>query len=125
MGPELLALLAEHAEAVPRRRFHDPPALDERDALRTERFEALHLGFDVVGLDVEVHAAFVRDFLDHHDRLVFGGLDLGVAVLAVEIDVCDLAADRRAPELRGGFEIFGISVDDDRAESAVIHCVSY
>src|SRR6202034_3342616 len=53
------ALGAHYAEALPGRGLHHYPGRHRRDALRTELLEAAHLGLDVVGFDVEVHAALV------------------------------------------------------------------
>src|SRR3546814_18647470 len=69
-GGKIAALRAHHAEALAARRLHDPPALHLGDALGAERLQALHLRLDVVGLDVEMHAALVLDLLPQHLRLV-------------------------------------------------------
>src|SRR3546814_17927614 len=69
-GGKIAALRAHHAEALAARRLHDPPALHLGDALGAERLQALHLRLDVVGLDVEMHAALVLALLPHHLRLV-------------------------------------------------------
>src|SRR5512142_484714 len=70
MRAEFGALLAHDAEAVAGRRLHDPPALDERDARRAERFEARDFGVEIVGLDVEMNAWRMVDFLQQQERLV-------------------------------------------------------
>src|SRR5438477_407129 len=49
---------------MPARRLHDPPGLDLLDLAGTQIFQALDLGLDVVGLDVEMHAARMIDLLE-------------------------------------------------------------
>jgi len=48
---------ADDAEALAGRRLHHPPGADLLQPLGAERFEPAHLGFDVVGLDIQVDAA--------------------------------------------------------------------
>src|SRR5690606_13560880 len=73
----------DHAEAVASRRFHHDPGLHVLHALRAEFFEARDLGFDVVGLDVEVHAGRMLDALrlDVHAAVVVHELHVAVALL--------------------------------------------
>ena len=52
--PGLLRLLAYHAEPVPGRRLHDPPAPHEGDALRAKRLEPRNFRVEIVGFDVQV-----------------------------------------------------------------------
>src|SRR5690606_2730800 len=70
VAAEALALRAHHAEAVPGRGFHHPPALDEGDLARAQALQPVGFGVDVVALDVQVHARFVLDLLQQDDRLV-------------------------------------------------------
>ena len=55
------ALYPHYAEALAGRRLHDDPALGAIHHRRAQPFEASHLGGNVVGLDVYVHAALVLD----------------------------------------------------------------
>src|ERR1041384_1555479 len=56
---ENLAVLGHHAEEVTTRVFHDPPGLDGCFPTRPEFLQALYLGLDIVGLNVQVDAARV------------------------------------------------------------------
>src|SRR5262245_60421044 len=67
---EARALYPHNAEALAGRCLHDDPALRTIHHRRAQPFEAAHLGGNVVGLDVYVHAALVLDALDLDDRLV-------------------------------------------------------
>ena len=95
-----------HAEAVSGRRFHHPPAVDELDLLRAQRFQACGFGIDVIGFDVQVHARGMVDFL-HFDVQV----GRRIAKLLVStghiagVGIGDRQAQRLAPELRGGIEV--------------------
>ena len=100
MRAEFRALLAHDAEPMPRRRLHDPPALDERDARCAERFEAHHFRFDVVGFDVQMYTRFVRDALQQQERLVGVGFQFGVLAVAILIRIRNGTTQRLAPELR-------------------------
>src|SRR5262249_59336964 len=66
---EARALYPHNAEALAGRRLHDDPALRTIHHRGAQPFEAVHLGGNVVGLDVYVHAALVLDALDLDDRL--------------------------------------------------------
>src|SRR5262245_50228162 len=50
---EVAVLRAHDAEALAGRRLHHDPGLHLLQPLRAERLESLHLGLDVVRLDVE------------------------------------------------------------------------
>src|SRR5262245_35053460 len=65
------ALYPHNAEALAGRRLHDDPALGAIHHRRAQPFETSHLGGNVVGLDVYVHAALVLVALDLDDRLVW------------------------------------------------------
>src|SRR5262245_55085882 len=54
---EARALYPHNAEAMAGRRLHDDPALGAIHHRRAQPFKAAHLGGNVVGLDVYVHAA--------------------------------------------------------------------
>lgn len=60
---EVRTLRSNHAEALPRRRFHDPPTLYVSDTPRAKLFEPTYFGLYVVGLDVDVNAAGMLDRL--------------------------------------------------------------
>src|SRR5690606_37065148 len=117
---EGLALLAHDAEAVPGGRFHHPPAFDEGDLARTEALEAVGLGIDVVGLDVQVHARLVRDLLQQDHRLVVGGGQHRVAAVAVLVGRGDRLAQGGAPEGGGRAEVIDLAIQDQGHESAVV-----
>jgi hypothetical protein len=44
--------------------LHDPPGLDRRFPTRPQLLQALHLGLDIVGLNVQVDAAHIMDLLE-------------------------------------------------------------
>ena len=52
-----LAVLGHHAEEVTAGILHDPPGLDGGFPTRPNFLQALHLGLDIVGLNVQVDAA--------------------------------------------------------------------
>jgi hypothetical protein len=60
-------LLAHDAETVAGRRLHDPPALEEALAARTQLLQARDFGVEVVGLDVQVHLRLVLDALQQQE----------------------------------------------------------
>src|SRR6185295_15702748 len=117
-----VAVLGPHdAETLARRRLHDDPALYALQALRTQRLEALHFGLDIVGLDVEVHAALVvhRLHLDVHALIRHLQFHVLVAFLARQ----DLGgkAKRTGPEMRRRLEVVRAAVDDESREPALVH----
>src|SRR5690348_70238 len=114
------ALRPHYAKALAGRRFHHHPGLDRRNTLGAERLETADLGFDVVALDVEVHAALVIDLLHQHYRLVGARFDLHV--LRVVIGAVR-TAQRLRPESRCRFQIIRFAVDDDAAQPALVHRV--
>src|SRR4051794_30580081 len=64
VGLETLALDPHNAETLPARRAHDDPTFEPLVDRRTKLLETFHLGSNVVGFDIDVHAAFVADALD-------------------------------------------------------------
>lgn len=67
---EIVFLCGNDAEPLSRRRFHDDPRAHGADALCSQGFESLDLGFDIVRGDIQVHPAGVIDFL-HFDVQTF------------------------------------------------------
>src|SRR5690606_28426343 len=110
-----------HAEPLPARRLHQPPALHERDLLRAQFLQPVGLAVDVVGLDVPAHARGIGDLLplgvdparDLSQVLVFAGLVAGVGTL-------DAGAQRLAPERGRRVEVVDVAVDDDPGEAAAV-----
>src|SRR5690606_27883464 len=118
--PERLALLADHAEAVAAGRFHHPPGVDLLDLFRAQRHEALGLGVDIVGFDVQVDARGVVDLLQQQDRLVAFGGQTRVLAVAVLVDGLHALAQRLAPELDVRGEVVDLAVQDETRQSAVV-----
>ena len=79
----------DHAETLAIRCLHHPPALDERDPGRTQRFQPRDLGVDVIGLDVEVHARGVFDLLHFDVQVAWRAPELGVLAGAAGIGIGD------------------------------------
>src|SRR5438067_4426857 len=102
------ALRVQHAEALARRRLHHDPALDVRDATGAERFQAARLSLEVVGLDVEMDAAFMLDLLYEQDRFTRVGVEQAIRWIAFRFGP-PAASERAAPELRSGVEIGGLA----------------
>src|SRR5205085_12179833 len=94
------ALRIDHAEALPGGRLHYPPALDESDPPGAQSLQPLHFGFQVIRLDVEMHAAGMIDLLDQQQGLavVAGQLAVGPGDLRRTLQRSDRAAQRGAPE---------------------------
>ena len=93
---------ADHAEAMAGRGFEHDPArpVRPRDFLRAERDQAPGLGFDVVALDVEMHARRVLDLLHLDVQPERRAVEDGVAVAAALVGVGERQPERAAPEVR-------------------------
>src|ERR1043165_2679641 len=91
LAGERTALRVDDAEHLARGSLHQPPPLEELDALGAELLEPRDLGLEVIGFDVEVDAAVVLDLLQEHDRLVVGGVELAIVRIA-GVGWLDLAA---------------------------------
>src|SRR5262245_26027178 len=98
---EARALYPHNAEALAGRRLHDDPALGAIHHRRAQPFEAAHLGRNVVGLDVYVHAALVLDALDLDDRLVCRCCKHAVIVTAHRMVKVHRTAEHGGPEVSG------------------------
>src|SRR6266851_9925170 len=120
VGANRPALRIDHAEAVAGGRFHHPPPLHERDALRAQRLEPAHLGVQVVALDVQMDPARVRDLLQEHHRLLGAGAQLAIGA-ALGRDLRDGAAQRPAPEVRRAVDVGGPAIDDEGRQLALVH----
>jgi hypothetical protein len=116
-----VALHAHDTEPLAGRRAHDDPSLHALVDRRAEFLEAGDFGRDVVGLDIEVDAAFMLDTLD---------LDIDLVRLAREHDVVAAGAwmirihrtaQRLGPETRGRVDVIGLAVDLQAIEARTVH----
>src|SRR5690606_8244142 len=85
-----------------------------------QRHEALGLGVDIVGFDVQVDARGVVDLLQQQDRLVAFGGQTRVLAVAVLVDGLHALAQRLAPELDVRGEVVDLAVQDETRQSAVV-----
>lgn len=117
---ESFPLLAHHAEAMATRCFHHPPRLDLPDLPGAERNQPLGFGFDIIGLDVQVHARGVRDLLQQDDRFVGFGAKFGVlAVVVGSVSTMRLpnAFDQTS---RCGARSSTLAIDDEVGQPAAV-----
>ena len=95
---------------------------DLRDPRRAEHLETAHLGVDVVGFDVNVHAARVVDPLHQNVRLVCRHLQTpilgGIGQIFRRVHGC---TQHRAPERGVARDVESLTVDHDCAKAAVVH----
>src|SRR6516165_7618114 len=119
-GGEVGTLRAHHAEALPGGRFHHTPGLDRADSPRAEHLETAHLRLDVVGFDIEVHAAFVLYLLDLDVRLIGGGIQSAVQRVRRGRGP-NAKSERRRPEARRAVQIIAAAVDDEAREATLVH----
>jgi hypothetical protein len=92
-----------------------------RRAPRAEGFQAPDLSLDVVGLDVKVHAARVIHRLHLDVRLARAVDETHVLPALLARQRAGLHAERVAPEIRRRREVVRAAVDDEAAESALVH----
>src|SRR5690349_3716590 len=118
---EIGALRAHHAEALSGGRLHHVPAAHRADAFCAEPLEPRHLRLDIVGFDVEVHAALVPDPLHLEMRLVGSGGEGTVLRVGGVRRRTQLEAEGGAPEARGGLQVVALAVDDETCETALVH----
>jgi hypothetical protein len=110
-----------HAEPLSRRRFHYPPGMYRLDALGAQFFQPADFRLDIVGFNVEVHAARVAHNL-HLDLQAMLGVDESLVGLALAgRQLSDRHAESAAPELGGGAEVLGLAINDETAEFAFVH----
>ncbi len=114
-----VALDGKHAHDVPARHAQDAALQPPPDLLRSQGEQARGLGFDVVGLDVEVDAGRVVDGLDGGDQVRYGARQRG------ELRVSRVRSGGHAeggrPELRGPGRLLARGVDDDGVDPAAVH----
>src|SRR5262245_1200782 len=110
---EVLVLRPHDAEPLAGRRLHDDPGLDLLETFRAELLEPPHLRLDVVGLDVEVHAAVVAHRLHFDVHALVRDLELHVAVAFLARQDLGRHAERLGPEARRAVEVVGAAVDDE------------
>src|SRR5450631_3819524 len=106
---------AHHAKSLTRGRFHHPPRADLLHSLRPEHLQPAYLGFQVVGFDVEMHAAGVIDFLHLEVQAMLGILQPFVGVSLAPLQFAHFHAERSAPEPRCSPQVVGAAVDDEAA----------
>src|SRR5882724_12080051 len=123
---ETRTLHPDDAEALTGGRLHHHPTLQAIDHRSAQLLQARHLGWDVVGLDVDVDAALMVHALDLDDGLVHRGLQHAVVAAAAGMLEVHRATQRLAPETGGRVNIGGPTVDQYRAETGMVHlgCLS-
>src|SRR5262245_46796805 len=115
------ALYPHNAKALAGRRLHDDPALGAIHHRRAQPFETSHLGGNVVGLDVYVHAALVLVALDLDDRLVCRCCKHAVIVTAHRMVKVHGTAERGGPEAGGLVHVGDLAVNQRGAQAGVVH----
>src|SRR5262249_33937401 len=118
---EARPLYPHNAEALAGRRLHHHPALGAIHHRRAQPFEASHLGGNVVGLDVYVHAALVLDALDLDDRLIRRRCQHAVTVAAHWMAKVHGTAERGSPEMSGLVQVGGLAINQHGAQAGVVH----
>jgi hypothetical protein len=114
-------LYSYDAEALAARRLHHHPTFQSRRHCRPKLLQARHFRRDVVGLDIDVHAAFVFHALDLHDGLIRRYLQHAVVAAAAGMIGIYRATQCLAPELSSFIHVGGLAVDQQRAESGMVH----
>jgi hypothetical protein len=119
--PELHALSLYDAEPLPGWRFHHDPAIHALCDACAVLLQATHLGFDVIGFDVQVHPAWMGNGL-HLDVKLLTGIDQAYVFFSL------LAWQRTgfhsqcgAPETGSALQIAGLAVDYETGKSAPVH----
>jgi len=74
-------------------------------ALGAQRFQARDFRFDVVGLDVQMHAGLVLHLLHFDVQAARSRFELVVETEVAVIRVRDLQSERDAPERRRGMQV--------------------
>src|SRR5450432_15370 len=114
-------LYSDNAEALAGGRLHHHPTLQTVNHSRAQFFQSAHLGGNVVGLDVYVHAAFVLHPLDLHDGLIERGLEHSVIAPASRVNWVYRPTQRFSPEVGGRVDVRGLAVNQHGAEPGVVH----
>src|SRR5207249_4173720 len=117
------ALYPNDAETLACRRAHDHPALLAFVHLGTQFFEPCNFGRNVVGLDINVHAAFVVHALNLHAELVGRRFQHAVIAATSRMLHIDRTAQRVRPKLRGGVDIIGVAIDQQPVDARAMHAI--
>src|SRR6202034_2840450 len=117
------ALYTNDAETLSRRRAHDYPALLAFVHLGTQFFEPCNFRRNIVGLDIDVHAAFVVHALNLHTEFVGRRIQHAVIAPASRMLHIDRTTQRRRPKLRGGVDIIGLAIDQQPIDARAMHAV--
>jgi len=118
---ETRALHPHNAEALPSRRLHHDPTLQAVYDSGTEPLEAGHLGRYVIGLDIYVDATLVAHALNLHDGLIRWGLEHAVIAAGTRVIGVDRTTECLCPELSCVVHIGAITVDEQGAETRLMH----
>ena len=116
-----IALHADDAEPLTRRRSHDDPTLHARIDDRPKFLEPGDLGWDVVGLDIEMNAAFVIDALELDADLTWSVFQHHVIAARARMVRIDRTAERLRPELRGRLHVIDVAVDQDAVDARTMY----
>ena len=103
------------------RRFHHPPGFNLLHPARAQTLQAHDFGFNVIRLDVQMHAAGMRNRLHFHvqHRVWIDQPHVFLAFLAGQGLYGH--SQRAAPELRSSPEIFCLTIDYEASQLALVH----
>src|SRR3569832_1509024 len=115
------ALCPHDADPLTAWRTHHDPTLHARVDRGSQLFEAGDFSGNIVGLDVDVYAAFMVHALDLHADLVFGRLEHHVIATRAGMIGIDGTPQRLCPEACGRLDIFGVAVDQYSVDARAVH----
>src|SRR5690348_7183336 len=114
-------LHAHYAEALAGGSLHHYPTVQALENRRAEFLQPPDFGLDVVGFDVEMHAAFVLHALQLHHRFVGRRRELPVFVAAARMVHVHWPPQSGGPETGRLVNVGDVAINLHRAQAGVVH----
>ena len=118
-------LHAHDAEALSGWGLHHHPALQAVHDVRAQLLKARNFGRDIVGLDIQVHAALVIDALNLHNGFVRRGLQHPIIAATAPMVEVHGTAERLCPEAGRLVHVRSLTIDQEGAETRTVHVMPH
>ena len=113
------AACVDNTKSMLARRLHHGPAFHFLDHCGAETLQAFDLGFDIVGLDIDVYTARVLDALQNYTRI--SRITPQVQVTPAGVRTGHFTTERSTPELRFAFQIICFAIYNNGTQSTFVH----
>ena len=118
-------LHAHDAEALSGWGLHHHPSVEAVHDVRAQLLKTRNFGRDIVGLDIQVHAALVIDALNLHNGFVRRGLQHSIIASTAPMVEVHGTAESFCPEAGRLVHVRSLTIDQEGAETRTVHVMPH